>query len=67
MLGHKKVSITLKRLKSYQVFFPTTIVCNQKSITIIKLEKTQHMEAKQHGAKQPIGQQRNKKGNQKIP
>lgn len=54
-------------MKSYQACFMTTVVKKQKSITRRKLKKTQTLGAKQHATKQPVGELRNQKENEKIP
>ena len=40
-LGHKPVLRNLRRLKSYQVYFPTIVRCNYQSITEEKRENSQ--------------------------
>ena len=56
--GHKTSRNKFKRI---EVFFLTTTVLNQKSITGRKMGKAQNMETKQQATKKPVGQCRNQK------
>ena len=50
-------SVTLRKLKSYQASFPTTMLYDWKSTTTKKLQKTnkhKHVETQKRAIKQPM-------------